>query len=273
MGGAVDKISISESDVVSMDRIAPGVLGLRILLVNLFAVSIGDEGWVLVDAGLPLSAEYIQNWCRKHFGESKPSSIVLTHGHFDHVGGLKTLADRWDVPVYAHERELPYITGREQHPPPDPKVGGGLMSLLAPLYPRGPVDVSKRARPLPTDGSIPDLPDWQWIHTPGHTDGHVSFYREHDRTLLVGDAFCTTDQQSAIAIAEQRPELHGPPAYYTSNWDAAKRSVEKLAALQPMTIVPGHGLPMAGVDVAPKLDQLARDFDRVARPTQGRYVA
>ena len=269
----MDNISIPETDVVSMDRIAAGVVGLRILLVNLFAISAANDGWVLVDAGLPLSAEYTRNWCRKHFGENKPRSIVLTHGHFDHVGGLKTLAQDWDVPVYAHSRELPYITGMEQYPPPDPKVGGGLMSLLAPLYPRGPVDVGNRARALPDDGSIPDLVDWRWIHTPGHTDGHVSFFREHDRALIVGDAFCTTNQQSAVAIAEQRPELHGPPAYYTSDWDAAKRSVESLAALQPLTVAPGHGLPMAGADVATKLEQLARDFDEVARPKQGRYVA
>ena len=125
----------------------------------------------------------------------------------------------------------------------------------------------------PADGSIPDLADWRWIHTPGHTDGHVSFFREHDHTLIVGDAFCTTDQQSAVAIAEQRPELRGPPAYYTSDWDAAKHSVETLAKLRPMVIAPGHGLPMAGTDVAEKVLRLARDFDRVARPEQGRYVA
>jgi glyoxylase-like metal-dependent hydrolase (beta-lactamase superfamily II) len=269
----MDKVSISETDVVSMDRIAPGLVGLRILLVNLFAISIPNDGWILVDAGLPLSAEYTRHWCEQRFHGSSPRAILLTHGHFDHVGGLKSLAEAWDVPVYAHEAELPYITGKEKYPPPDPKVGGGLMSLLAPLYPRGPEDIGSRAQALPADGSVPELPAWKWIHTAGHTDGHVSYFREGDRTLIAGDAFCTTDQQSAIAIAEQRPELHGPPAYYTSDWDAAKRSVEKLAALHPITIVPGHGLPMSGADVPPKLEQLARRFDEVARPKQDRYVA
>ena len=45
------------------------------------------------------------------------------------------------------------------------------------------------------------------------------------------------------------------------------------AELRPMVIAPGHGLPMAGTDVADKVQRLARDFDRVARPEQGRYVA
>jgi glyoxylase-like metal-dependent hydrolase (beta-lactamase superfamily II) len=83
---------------------------------------------------------------------------------------------------------------------------------------------------------------------------------------VVGDAFCTTKQESALAIATQKAELHGPPAYYTSDWDAAKRSVELLANLRPRVVAPGHGLPMAGVDVGDALQTLARDFDRVARP-------
>jgi glyoxylase-like metal-dependent hydrolase (beta-lactamase superfamily II) len=147
------------------------------------------------------------------------------------------------------------------------------MAIMSPLYPRGPVDVSSHVQPLPQDGSVPDLPAWRWIHTPGHTDGHVSFFRDEDHTMLVGDAFCTTQAESVLAVATQRPELHGPPAYYTSNWDEAKRSVEKLAALQPNTVAPGHGLPMTGTDVRQGLELLAANFDSVARPKHGRYAA
>jgi hypothetical protein len=90
--------------------------------------------------------------------------------------------------------------------------------------------------------------------------------------LIAGDAFCTTKAESAMAIATQRPELHGPPAYYTSDWDAAKRSVEKLAQLRPQTLAAGHGRPMAGPDVADGLAELAARFDEVARPKRGRYA-
>jgi glyoxylase-like metal-dependent hydrolase (beta-lactamase superfamily II) len=268
----MDKIAIPQGDVVSMDPVAPGVYGLRIMLVNLYGVAHADGTWTLVDAGLPFSSEYIRGWAKKHFGELKPRSIVLTHAHFDHAGALKTLADAWDVPVYCHAQEIPYVTGKKEYPPPDPRVGGGIMAVMAPLYPRGPYDVGDRAHAFIAEGSVPDLPGWRWIHTPGHTDGHVSFYRDSDGVLLVGDAFCTTKQESAIAIAQQRPELHGPPAYYTSDWDKAKRSVEKLAALRPNVVAPGHGRPMSG-DVADRLEQLAQEFDRVARPDEGRYVA
>src|SRR5581483_4219232 len=100
-----------------------------------------------------------------------------------------------------------------------------------------------------------------------------SFFRDSDRTLLVGDAFCTTKQDSLSPMAMQRPELHGPPAYYTSDWDSAKDSVAILAKLKPQCVAPGHGSPMRGLDVAPALDDLARDFDTVARPRNERHAA
>ncbi len=89
---------------------------------------------------------------------------------------------------------------------------------------------------------------------------------------LPGDAFCTTKQESFLAVAQQKPELHGPPAYYTPDWDAARASVERLAALKPFTIAPSHGLPMSGPEVAEQVQLLATDFDRIARPEHGKYV-
>jgi hypothetical protein len=89
------------------------------------------------------------------------------------------------------------------------------MARLSGLYPRGPIDVSSWLQPLREDGSVPPLPGWRWIHTPGHTVGHVAFWREADRALIAGDAFITTDQESAYAVATQKPELQGPPMYFT----------------------------------------------------------
>ena len=138
-----------------------------------------DRGWVLIDAGLPGTAALIQSAAKARFGEnSRPAAIVMTHGHFDHVGALVTLAEAWDAPVYAHPLERPYLDGTAAYPPPDPKVGGGLMAALSPLFPTKPVDVSSLLKDLPPDGSVPDMPGWRWIHTPGHAPGHVSLWRE-----------------------------------------------------------------------------------------------
>jgi glyoxylase-like metal-dependent hydrolase (beta-lactamase superfamily II) len=190
----------------------------------------------------------------------------MTHAHFDHVGALEALADCWDAPIYAHALEIPYLSGRARYLPPDPMAGGGLMAWLSPFFPRGPVDVSDRLRPLPLSGEVPGLPEWRWIHTPGHTPGHVSLWRERDRLLVAGDAFVTTAQESAYAVATQEAEVHGPPTYFTPDWDAAGVSVRTLAELEPATAVAGHGLPLHGPDLARALRALADQFEEVAVP-------
>jgi glyoxylase-like metal-dependent hydrolase (beta-lactamase superfamily II) len=267
----MDKIEIRSEDIVPLQAISTGVVGLRVLFVNVFGVR-GPAGWVLVDAGLYGSAGSIRRWAKEHFGTTPPAAVLLTHAHFDHVGALEDLLGEWKAPVYAHQDELPYVTGTLAYPPPDPSVGGGLMARMSMLYPRRPVHLERRVLALPADGSIPILPGWRAVHTPGHTAGHVAFFREADRTLIAGDAFCTTRQESFLAVALQRPELHGPPSYFTTDWPAARQSVSTLAALQPNFIAPGHGQPMAGPNASKKLEELAAHFDEVAVPERGRYV-
>ena len=256
--------------------VTPDLAYLRVMIVNVLfhgAPGAGDRSWVLIDAGLKGSADAIARAAEERFGAgARPSAIVLTHGHFDHVGALRELAQRWDVPVYAHELELPYLTGRSAYPPPDPTVGGGAMAALSRFYPRGPIFLGERAQPLPADGAVPGMSGWRWVHTPGHTAGHVSLFRDEDRALIAGDAVITTKQESAFAVLTQRPEVHGPPAYYTQDWRASRESVERLAALEPAVLVTGHGRPMRGAAMLDALRTLARDFDRVAVPRRGRYV-
>src|SRR5688572_3100656 len=267
----MDKIDIPADETVPLDAVAADIVGLRILFVNVFAIG-NASGWTLIDAGLSGSAGRIHRWAEHHFGNRPPDGIVLTHAHFDHVGAIDELVEAWNVPVYAHLDELPYVTGQRLYPAPDPSVGGGLMARMASAYPRRSIDLGPRVAALPADGTIPALPGWRCIHTPGHTAGHVSLFRDEDRALIVGDAFCTTKQESFFAVATQRPELHGPPAYFTTDWDAARASVQRLSALDPAFIAPGHGQPMAGEATAHALRELAARFDEVARPEHGRYV-
>jgi glyoxylase-like metal-dependent hydrolase (beta-lactamase superfamily II) len=260
----------------AVKEIAPDIAYKRLVMVNVVYLGVpesGDRGWVLIDAGIAGSAGAIEKGAENRFGEkSPPAAIIMTHGHFDHVGALETLADRWGVPIFAHTRELPYLDGRESYPPADPSVGGGMMAALSGLYPRGPIDVSAHLQPLPPDGSVPFLPEWRWIHTPGHAPGHISLWRERDRSMVVGDAFITTNQESAYAVATQEPELHGPPRYFTPDWTSARESVRRLAALSPELVITGHGHAMRGAVMRDALDLLARDFDRIAVPEHGRYV-
>jgi glyoxylase-like metal-dependent hydrolase (beta-lactamase superfamily II) len=263
----VDKIDIPSYDALPLDAIAPGLIGLRIAFVNVFAVTNPGGTWTLIDAALPFSASHIKSWAEKNL-TSPPNAIVLTHGHFDHVSAAHELAGEWNIPVFAHQLEFPYLMGEKEYPAPNWKAGGGAMSLLSPTLPKGPVDLRRHLAALPGEGSeLSQMPGWKIIHTPGHTPGHVSFFREEDRTLLVGDAFCTTKAESFFEAAlAQHTELHGPPSYFTSDWAAAKLSVRKLAALSPAVAAPGHGKPLGGPDVAFALRQLAEDFNRIAIP-------
>lgn len=244
-------------------------------IVNL--VLVGDPNksgeFVLIDTGMPKSAEKIMEMIQEHFGERAiPKAIVLTHGHFDHVGSVAELLEEWKIPVYAHELELPFLTGQRDYPPGDPNVDSGLVAKLSPMFPNHGINISDYVHVLPADGTIPNMPNWKWVHTPGHTPGHISLFREHDRVLIAGDAFVTVKQESLYKVMTQTQEISGPPKYYTTDWEAAFESVKKLEALKPQVVVTGHGLPMGGEELAESLWYLVEHFDEIGRPKSGRYV-
>ena len=258
-------------------EVRPDVAYERIVFVNLLYLGpkdAGDRGWVLVDTGVTKASEgKIERVAAARFGEgARPAAIVLTHGHFDHVGAALELAERWDCPVYAHPLEMPYLDGRSAYPAPDPSVGGGMVAFASPTYPRGPIDLGGFLRALPDDGTVPGAPGWRWIHAPGHSVGQIALWREADRTLIAADAFVTTDQESLYAALTQKGELQGPPAYFTCDWEKARETVRALAALEPEAVVTGHGRAFGGADFRARLDELARDFDALAVPEGHKYA-
>ena len=165
--------------------VAPNVWGTKDVFVNMYMVK--DENtntWVLIDAGLKSSAPKIRRMAEHLFGkDAKPVAIFLTHGHFDHTGSLARLAEEWDVPVYCHYLELPYLSGKSSYPPPDSSVSGGLMAKIAWMYPKKPINIVGRLNILPPDGSVPFLSGWRYVYTPGHAPGHVSYFRKRGYLL------------------------------------------------------------------------------------------
>ncbi|MEK5067487.1 MBL fold metallo-hydrolase [Sporosarcina sp. FSL K6-1508] len=256
-------------------EITPDLYCFTIQIVNVCFYGKAGRGadWVLIDAGMPKSATAIKGAAVERFGESNPpKAIILTHAHFDHIGAIIDLLEEWDVPVYAHQLELPYLTGEKDYPKPDGTVEGGLVAKMSPLFPNEGIDIRPHIQELPLDGSIPMMPGWEWIHTPGHSEGHVSLFRKQDGALIAGDAFVTVKQESLYRVFTQELEMNGPPRYLTTDWKAAKTSVEKLASLKPKMAITGHGIPAEGSWLTENLDMLAREFDKRAVPTHGKYV-
>lgn len=90
----------------SSEEVTSDILVMNFTIVTACLVGDADKekgGWVLVDAGLRNSADFIKESAEKRFGKNcRPDAIILTHGHFDHVGSLIKLSELWNVPVYAH---------------------------------------------------------------------------------------------------------------------------------------------------------------------------
>lgn len=253
-------------------EVAPDVYYYTNQIVNVIMIGHPGSPWFLVDAGMPTCGKEIQEVAEQRFGKIPPAAIILTHGHFDHVGGIVHLLEEWKAPVYAHPLEFPYLSGQLDYPEPDTSVEGGLLAKISGIYPHQAVNISESLLTLPADYSIPGFPDWTWIHVPGHSPGQVALFRRKDQLLISADALITVRQDSFYKVLIQKEEVNGPPRYLTTDWALAFQSVVKLAALQPKLIIAGHGQHMQGEALKAGIDKLVSEFGRMAVPDHGKFV-
>ncbi|WNC15293.1 MBL fold metallo-hydrolase [Brevibacillus brevis] len=177
----------------------------------------GDTA-VLVDTGFPGQMEELRA-AMEQAGVAlhQLAAVILTHQDIDHIGNLPELISQGtrQLNVYAHELERPYIEG-DLPPIRDPQ--------LAPL-PKG-----KVTRTLADGEVLPYCGGIRVIHTPGHTEGHISLYLMQSKTLLAGD--------SLYSVNGTLMGVHAPTAL---DVDTARRSLKKYNAFDISSVICYHG--------------------------------
>lgn len=236
---------------------------------NLYLVR-SETSWVLVDAGWQGDHDRVRAAARALFGEVPPAAILLTHDHPDHEGAALLLAREWGCPIYLHELELPialrdFEAMQRCAGPLDRWVVLPLMRLMGrrrrdALFARS--TLREVVRQLDSSGEVPHLSEWRWVATPGHTPGHVAFFRPEDRVLLSGDALVTVRLNSPLALLLRRPGWSEPPSYSTWSRSRARESILTMADLQPSVVAGGHGWPATGRHTAAALRAFAERLPR-----------
>lgn len=217
------------------------------------------SSWALVDAGWAGDAARIEADVRSLLGPGAvPTAILLTHDHPDHAGSARALAETWHCPILLHPAETAIASGdfgaMERFAGPlDRRV---ILPAMRAIGERRRAAVLERGslvglfRELEPDGSVPGLHGWQWIATPGHTPGSVTYVRAADRVTLTGDALVTLLVNTPAGFVLGRQGLSGPPWYTTWDQRAAAASIDAIAALQPTVVGGGHGRPLTGPETA-----------------------
>jgi len=244
---------------------------------NVYLVAAGSS-WTLIDAGWASDAPAIRQAAAQLFGPGRgPTSILLTHVHPDHGGAARELALTWGCPVLVPPQELAIARGEFEAmtAAAGPLDTWLILPMLRAVGRRRREGLIARssladvARAVDPRDDLPDLPGWQLFPTPGHTPGHLSFFRTADRVLISGDAVVTVQVNSLLGILRGRRGLSGPPWYTTWEPRLARASVARLAALEPRVLAPGHGLPLVGPHTPAALKAFAVRFGAGRRPGVG----
>jgi glyoxylase-like metal-dependent hydrolase (beta-lactamase superfamily II) len=234
---------------MSRREVAEGVTAIVLAWSNAYLLQ-ADGDAALIDTGLRQDRErLVAALAQSGLRPGQLRSVYLTHAHCDHAGNAAFLAAQ-GAAIHLHRAEAPFFGL-----PLRTYAQSGPQMLLRPLtilsfligelaYPveRRHVDV------LHEDDDLIDAPGGplRVIASPGHTPGHVAYYRERDGLLFSGDAILN------IVPFKRVTGLSLPIRMLSDNWAHTKRSAQRLTQLEPARLLAGHGWPLTA-DVAVRL--------------------
>jgi glyoxylase-like metal-dependent hydrolase (beta-lactamase superfamily II) len=199
--------------------LAPGVWRLKEAPRPLINVYLAED--VLIDAG--------RRWDKRRiFSELEGreiSMLALTHVHPDHQGCAKAVCEAYEVPLACHADDVDAMEGRR----PVAASAKPVAQAFARMWQGPPHRVDRVLR----EGD--EVAGFRVLHAPGHAPGEVIFFRDSDRVAICGDVIRN------ITYVTLRTRLAEPPADLTPDPAENRRSIRKLAELEPSLILPGHG--------------------------------
>ncbi len=207
-----------------MKQLADGVWRLAGFPPNAINVYLLED--VLIDASTKYATRRIVRELKGH----NLAAHALTHAHPDHQGASHAICERYGVPYWVGEKdadaaENPKLIGERQ---PD--------HFMAQLFARTMTGPGHRVDRKLREGD--EVAGFRVIDVPGHSAGHVAFWRESDGVLVAGDVLNSADVYTLI------PRLSEPRTYFTPDPAENRRSARKLGALEPKLALFGHGPPV-----------------------------
>lgn len=186
------------------------------------AYLVGD---VLVDSGFPFHFKKLL----RSTASRTIHAHALTHAHADHAGGSKRLQATLGVPIWVGAGDADVLRSGEAEPGDVPFGRSALKSYMG--FPGAEPDRELREGDELSAGFVA-------LETPGHSPGHLAYWREEDGTLICGDVFFN------MSLATTAAGLHTPPGFFTPDPAQNRQSARRLATLQPKLVLFGHGPPL-----------------------------
>lgn len=179
---------------------------------------------ILIDAGIRSSGNIILNALKS----KTISKHVLTHAHADHQGSSKIICETLNIPLFCSELEKQAAENGNvifEYPNPNHFISKFQKKFWA--------GKGHQVSDILKEGD--QIGEFTAIETPGHSSGHLSFFRESDGVLIVGDVLTNMNLLTA------KVGLHEPPNLFTADKETNRKSILKLASLKPKILCFGHG--------------------------------